>query len=427
MRFDARAAKALQPGQHMIVEGCPGLRLVATDSKRTWTYRYKSPVDGRMRQHALGTWPAMSPAGAAGAWSVLRDQRDSGIDPAQQRRAARQAEIITRQRRTNVYTVGALVQDYLDGHIAHHRNAKGAAEVTRLFGRLLGDLADVTAEKLTRAQAFGLIESLAGTPVQAKMLKQELGGAWDYALDAGRLPETAPNWWRLVMRGRLRSKGAVAQGRHKGTAKRVLSQPELGELVRWLPNFTRLVEDALTLYLWTGTRGAEILGMEAHEIATEADKVLWWTIPKVKTKNARHEHATDLRVPLVGRAREVVLRRLQLYPTGYLFPAAVTARLHPNVQQKTIGVAVWSAMPYSKSHPGWQRARLTVTHWSPHDLRRSVRTLLAAMGCERDVAESVLGHMLPGVEGVYNKHSYDAERLLWLTRLSERLEQLAAA
>lgn len=425
MRFDARAARLLEPGQHIIVEGCPGLRLVATASGRTWTYRYKSPADGRMRQQALGRWPAMSPAAAAGAWAELRALRDSGVDPSLQRREQRQAQ--ARQRRADVYTVRALTQDYLDGHIAHRRKPKGAAEVARLFDRLLDPIADLPAEQLTRRQAFELIEGLAGTPVQAQMLKQELGAAWDYALDAGRLPESAANWWRLVMRGRLRSKGAVREGKHRGTTKRVLSAAELGELVRWLPNFTRLVQDALTLYLWTGTRGGEILSMEAHEIATEADGVLWWTLPKAKTKNARHEHATDLRVPLVGRAREVVQRRLQLYPAGYLFPPRYPNTKSPHVEQKVLGVAVWVAMPHCKSRPDWQRPRLPVTHWSPHDLRRSVRTQLAAMGCEREVAESVLGHMLPGVEGVYNLHRYDAERLLWLTRLSDHLEALAAA
>ena len=30
MFFDPRAAKALQPGQHLVVVGCPGLRLVAS-------------------------------------------------------------------------------------------------------------------------------------------------------------------------------------------------------------------------------------------------------------------------------------------------------------------------------------------------------------------------------------------------------------
>ena len=43
MVFDARAAKALQPGGVIAVDGCPGLRLLATKFGKTWTYRYKTP------------------------------------------------------------------------------------------------------------------------------------------------------------------------------------------------------------------------------------------------------------------------------------------------------------------------------------------------------------------------------------------------
>jgi len=80
MEFDARAAKLLQPGQHIMVEGCPGLRLEATATPRSWTYRFKSPVDGRMRQMKIGRWPAVSLPKAMSAWQQLRDERDAGTD-----------------------------------------------------------------------------------------------------------------------------------------------------------------------------------------------------------------------------------------------------------------------------------------------------------------------------------------------------------
>lgn len=78
--------------------------------------------------------------------------------------------------------------------------------------------------------------------------------------------------------------------------------------------------------------------------------------------------------------------------------------------------------PYCKSRPDHVRKRLTVTHWSPHDLRRTGRTLLAAMGCPDVVGESILGHVRPGVKGVYDQYAYDKERRHWLTLLAERLE-----
>lgn len=418
MGFDARAAKALRAGDHIIVDEAPGLRLVASASTRSWTYRFKSPVDGKMRQIKLGTWPAMSYAAAMGAWEAQRAARAAGVDPVKAKAAARPAR--PKSKRSDGCSVRDLVDDYLSGHVDVHRKPKGAAEVRRMFAKNLGELGDRAAASIKRAEAFEFLEGLAATPVQAKYIKQELGAAWDYALDAARLPEDTPNWWRLIMRGRLRSKGKKLQGKHVGTAKRVLSPAETSQLISWLPNFTALVDDLLTLYLWTGARGAEVITIEGREITEEGD-VLWWTVPKAKTKNARIEAATDLRVPLVGRARAVVERRAELHGKGYLFPS----RTGTHVKQKVIGVAVWTAMPYCMTRPERERPRLPVTHWAPHDLRRTARTLLAALGCPNEIGEAVLGHVQPGVAGVYNLHQYDAERLHWLTRLSNRLEELA--
>lgn len=421
MYFDARAAKQLEPDQHLTVADCPGLRLVATKSTKSWTYRYKSPVDGRMKQTKIGDWPAISLAAATVAWEKLRESRNEGQEPVARKRQSSPASNGDMVPQTSAYTVGNVCRDYLEGHVERSRKTKGAKEIARMFKTMLGPLAAQPAETITRAQAFGLIESHTHIPVQAAKLRAELGAAWDYALDAGRLSQNAPNWWRLIMRGKLKSKGKTIEGKRIGK-KRVLADQEVGALIPWLPNFSRTVCDVLVLYLWTGTRGAEIVAMEGREVKKESDG-WWWTIPKEKTKNERHEDATDLRVPLIGRAEAVVCRRLEVYGDGYLFPATSGAGKH--TEQKVIQTAVHFHQPYSKTRPKIIRPRLSVTYWAPHDLRRTVRTMLASMGCADEVAEAVIGHMQEGTKGVYNRHVYDAERRLWLTRISERLEQLS--
>lgn len=426
MQFDARAAKLLQPGAHLTIDGCPGLRIEATQTGRKWTYRYRSPVDDRMRQVLIGSWPATSFPAAAAEWEKLRGRRDAGEDPALAKRAHRNeqraAAAKVKAESAGVYRVRQVCADYLAGHVRRNRKAKGAAEVQRMFDTMLGPIADEPAETLTRSQAFALLELHASIPVQAGKLRSELGAAWDYALDAGKLPETSPNWWRQIMRGRLRSKGKKIQGKSQGTAKRTLTERELIDLLPWLPNFSRMVADVLTVYLWTLARGSEICAMHAREISHEADG-WWWTVPKAKTKNARIEGATDLRVPLLGEAKEVVRRRLALYPKGQLFPSNSESG---HIEQKAIQTAVHYHQPYSKTRPEHVRPRLTVTHWAPHDLRRTGRTMLAAMDCPDDVGEAILGHMQPGVKGVYNLHTYDRQRRLWLTKLSRHLEGLQA-
>lgn len=51
--------------------------------------------------------------------------------------------------------------------------------------------------------------------------------------------------------------------------------------------------------------------------------------------------------------------------------------------------------------------------------------MLAALGCPYEVGEAIIGHMLPGVGGVYNRHDYDAERRQWLSKLDAKLEAVS--
>lgn len=427
MGFDAKKAKALAPGEAIIVDDAPGLRLKATESTKTWTYRFKSPVTGGMRQVALGQWPSMTYAQALGAWSDARDLRATGVDLADRKREKRAQKQVAQEKRVkdSRYTVRKLIDEYLDEHVARHRKPKGVAEMRRLMGEgYTAAIADLPAASIKRVEAFGLLEALGKrAPVLANILRSELGAAWDHALDAGRLSEETPNWWRQILRGKLRSKGKIVAGKHQGVVKRILNDSEMAALLRFMPNFTMLIEDILTLYLWTGARGMEIVAMEGSEIAKERDG-WWWTIPQHKLKMARFESVTDLRIPLVGRALTIVKRRVDVSGSGYLFPAQRGDS--PHVHQKVTGVAVWATRPTTVTDRlGKGRAHiLHIASWAPHDLRRTVRTKLSALGCNKDVAEAVIGHMPAGIAGVYDRHTYDKERRQWLTRLAAHWEGL---
>ena len=89
-----------------------GLRLEATASRRSWTYGFKSPVDGRMRQQKPGEWPAMSYASAIAKWQEIRARRDSGEDPALTRRASNRPVVALTP---ESYTVKELCEDFLTG------------------------------------------------------------------------------------------------------------------------------------------------------------------------------------------------------------------------------------------------------------------------------------------------------------------------
>lgn len=413
--FDARAAKLLQAGKHIVVEDFPGLRLTATDAGKAWIYRYNA--GGKMRQIKIGQWPALSLPGAVTKWQELKDARSLGVDPALAKKAERQAK------RKVVYTVAQAVEDYYHGHLLVNRQAIGANAVYARLVKAIEPIESIAAESITRRVAFELISGLADKPVLAKSVRNELGAAWSFALDAGLLAEDAPNFWRDILAGKLRSKGAIRDGKPKGTAKRTLSEAELKTLLTVdMKRFSQQVRDFLMIQLWTCTRGAEIVQMRHDQITDEKDGV-WWTVPKVMTKGRNQDKAFDLRVPLAGRALEIVQRLRS--GKGWLFPSVSRDGVIGPQKQTYMQSKVNYLQPYCKQKPEHVRDRLSVTHWSPHDLRRTGRTMLAQLGCPSEVAESILGHVRPGVEGIYNLHAYDSERRHWLTLWSDRLSLIA--
>lgn len=405
MMFDARAAKLLAPGEHLTIAGCPGLRLVASATYRTWTYRYKA--GDLMKQVRLGHWPAMPVQAAVVAWQGLREGKASGADPQAGRKAQREAV-----KPATSYTVRDLVADFIAGHLVSSRKDASALAAQRALDRLMAEdpaLADMPASSVGRSKAFAVIDQRKAYPTAAAKLRSLMASAWEYAQDAGHLPDDAANHWRDVMRGRLKTKGKIVGGSHQGSARRVLRMDEVRTLLDWLPNMHQTGQDMVTLYLWTGTRGSEIVSMESKHI-TEEPTGWWWTIPTSLTKNAGNPLAVDLRVPLFGRALEVVKRRMKKgFFDGYT--------------QHDFSTYIYDFQPYSsKSKARPDRLTLPVTHWTPHNLRRTARTLLAGLGCPNEVGEAIVGHMPGSMVATYNSHSYDAERVLWLGRLSQLLE-----
>lgn len=430
MQFDARAAKTLQPGEYIVVDGCDGLRLCASRSCKTWTYRYKSPLSGLMKQMRIGHWPGMPVSDAVAKWTELRAQRAAGEDPGLARRQAAAARVAQHAERG--YTMRDLVRDYAAGHLAVHREAKGARAVRLRLERAIAGHEDMPVVDVSRRFAFDLVAGMAGMPMLARSVKAELGAALAYAQDAGKVSEDLPNWWRQVLARKLRSKGAMRAGERKGTAKRVLQPAEIRALVLHdLELFSPQVQDFLVLQLWTCARGGEICAMRREHLREDAAGVLWWTMPKALTKNRHVEDATDLRVPLLGRAEKVVRRLLKPGGAadvggGWLFASRSRAGVLRGQTQAYMQSKVHYLQPYSNTKPHHVRQRLRVSHWSPHDLRRTGRTMLSALGCPREVGEAILGHVVPGVAGDYDLYRYDKERVRWLRKLAAELERTVA-
>ena len=69
-------------------------------------------------------------------------------------------------------------------------------------------------------------------------------------------------------------------------------------------------------------------------------------------------------------------------------------------------------------------AKCGIEDWRLHDLRRTARSLMSRAGIQSEIAERVLGHAIGGVEGIYNRHSYDVEKADALRKLTALVERI---
>jgi integrase len=158
----------------------------------------------------------------------------------------------------------------------------------------------------------------------------------------------------------------------------------------------------LLFTLMTGCRTGEVCAALWRDVDLDAGT---WHLRETKTGSERF-------VQLSTQAVEF-LKQLRRTTGDCLFPSQKTGK---PIQQKTLTEQSW--------HMRKNKYFINLEKWTPHDLRRSVRTGLSRLGCPSEVAEAVLGHAKSGIEGTYNLHGYESECREWLQRWSDHLDEL---
>jgi integrase len=75
----------------------------------------------------------------------------------------------------------------------------------------------------------------------------------------------------------------------------------------------------------------------------------------------------------------------------------------------------------------WKRtidAKCGVKNWTVHDLRRTSRSLMSRAGVDPNHAERVLGHVIGGIAGIYDRHEYAREKRHALEALAAQIDRI---
>ncbi len=163
---------------------------------------------------------------------------------------------------------------------------------------------------------------------------------------------------------------------------------------------------AFKLMTLTAQREMEVVRMRWSDLDLEDDHV--WTIPGDHSKN-RLEHVIPL-TPLVIELLRL-LRKSRGKGENYVFPSPSKADAHLTrnfIEDRMVKI----------------RKHLTIEHFTPHDLRRTVTTYLGKLKVPQQIKKKILNHTKRrknDVTDIYDRFEYLDEKREALTKWEELL------
>lgn len=397
----------------------PQLRLRVSDKgAKHWSviYRVSGAGDGGnkgpMRRMSLGDYPRVTIAKARDGARDALDLAEKGTNPAHQRKT----EAVSRNERTFETVAERFIEEYakeeqkewkstkayLDTYVVPHWRGRQVEEIKRSDVNAL--LVKVRAQAIERARERA---KKAGKPRTDE--RHELSGL-SAAREVRKRIRTLFNWAgeedlvvfnpALVMPAKKKSaKKSLAYT----ARRRALSMEELRRVWDAADEIGYRYGRVIQLLILTGQRLSEIA-----ELNTDWLNMQEWTVtvPPLHYKTGI-EHTFPLSAPAIAIIKELPSFKAlpkKIDKTYYLFPTkqgdkAISgfSKCRDQLDAKIAKLSERAVLP-------------PMEEWQVRDIRRSVKTGMSRLGVPHLHSEQVLGHVLPGIGGVYDRHDYMPEK-----------------
>jgi len=403
--------------------------MVTKNGARSFVYQYRNVRHESRRK----TWATRLDGSNTGLTldqarkeaKKLAGDVERGKDPVEEEREERRRAEKERQKAetATTTTLKAISEDYLAREGGMTRGANGKATFSgklrsgpqrlKVFERLVypSSLSACQIDEIKRSEIVRLLDKIEDErgPRMAHVTLAYLSKVfnWHAARD--------DNFRSPIVRGMGRVKPRERAG------KRVLTDEEIRDIWAALDSgsedipdcFARLVR-TLLLTAVRRTEAARMAWPEIEYVRRDNYKGDVWTVPGSRMK-AKLDHAVPLTPEVVA-----------------IIGGMPNAKTRPFVFSTTAGKLPFSG--YSKAKKALDReiARLRkaddrdpMPPWTlSRDVRRTAKTLIARAGVRPDISERVLAHVIPGVEGIYDRYEYLAEKRDALERLAALIERI---
>jgi integrase len=362
---------------------------VSRSGRRTWVFVFR--LGGQRVRLSFGEYPDLSVAQAHDR--VIEYRRALAEKPPRDPREIEQ--------KSGVMTIANLVDSYLELHA--RPNLRSAKQIEYALHKHVVPL--IGTVKLTELHARDINRVIdpiiaRGKNVAAARTFEQCRALLNWAVQRGDLD--------ISPMSRMKKPADYKPG------DRTLSDDEIR--IFWdtvgVAFKTKSVPRILKLCLVTAQRVGEVAGMAKAEL--DLDKAIW-IIPKERSKN-KHAHL----VPLTPLALEIINDAIiDSGNSKFVFP------------HRDGGLSSAAATTAVAAHS----RNIKITHFTPHDLRRTACTMMADLGVMDVIIGHVINHRSVFKHTVTQRHylprSYERERRealeLWADRLTAIISGKAVA
>jgi len=380
-----------------------GLTFVASTAgalkgQASWILRYR--FGGANREKVLGRYPDVSLKDAREQARQNRARIQQGVDVAVEKR-------IEKLNSAERHDVAGLGMAWYARHIEKSYKHPGVVlrvmrlHINPVIGKLpIGEVRPVHIDKVLTRTVEG------GAPTVANDALRYLFRMFHFAVKRKWI-ETNPAYGF-----EMSDAGGTEESR-----ERWLNKDELVGLATDMhetTSFGRQNELAVWLLLALCVRKMELLSAKWEEF--DLQQGIW------SLKPSRTKMKLSIEIPLAPQVLHW-LEEVRVFACGseFLFPARRLIRKKNGVPRTN---RFGHVSPDTLNVALKRLPREGMEHFTVHDMRRTARTHMAALGVDRFVAERALNHKVRDVEGVYNKYDYFEDRKIALDAWARMLSVL---
>ena len=355
---------------------------LSTKGTAAWVLRYR--FGGKARELTIGRYPDISLSKARELAAEARVQIQQGRDVAREKQKA------TIQRAA-AKTLRELAADYMSKAFPHLAANTIKQRRHHIEGVILPKLGSLPAREVMTADVVALVEAVGKKSVNvAELVFTAVSEIFKHGL--ARHVVTANPCAGI-------SVSAICGKPEPKRQRLKLTEDELRVILPALPGIGAENALAVKIQLATCVRLGELAKAEWANV--DFDRAEWF-VPDQNSKTGRG-FTIPLPPPVVGWFRE-----LEPFACGsrFVLPARQVRRTRNHGGEVHFEQRAMNAM----LHKLCEKLGDKVRRFTPHDLRSTARSHLAALGVNILVAERCLNHSLGGLIAIYDQHDYMTER-----------------